>query len=278
MKANFHTHCNYCDGKEPILNYIEEADRLCYDQLGFSSHAPVPFANDFGIHETQIPEYVRTIDGYQSQFPHLRLFKGLECDFVPGMTQPFAHYRDTYHLDFLIGGVHLVRPENDDRLWFIDGSKYEIYDNGLRELFGMDVRRAVTRFWEQSFEMIETQQFDIIAHCDKIKMHNRKRYFTEDEPWYRQLADHLIDLVRQKHLIVEINTRGIYKGRCPDFYPSDYILSQVARYHIPMIISTDAHKSEEVSLGYDDAVAKLKSFGISYLMYIKDQQWEEHAI
>ena len=159
-----------------------------------------------------------------------------------------------------------------------DGSKREIYDNGLRDFFGGDVKKAVTRFWEQSFEMIETERFDIIAHFDKIKMHNQKRYFTEEEDWYLRLVDHCIELIRRKQLIVEINTRGIYKGRCPDYYPSDYALAQIAKYNIPMVVSTDAHKSEELSEGRDAAVEHLKSMGIKFLMYRKNNQWEEYAI
>lgn len=278
VKTNYHTHCTYCDGKEPIENFVNKAVELGYDQLGFSSHAPVPFENDFGIREEQIPEYTKEIDGFKTANPSLQLFYGLECDFIPGMTKPFAFFKNQFCLDYIIGGVHLVRPENSDNIWFIDGSKREIYDNGLRDFFGGNVKKAVTRFWEQSFEMIETEQFDVIAHFDKIKMHNQKRYFTEEEEWYKLLVDHCIELIRRKQLIVEINTRGIYKGRCPDYYPSDYALAQIAKHRIPMVVSTDAHKSEELAEGRDAAIEHLKSMGIKYLMYRKNDQWEEYAI
>ena len=278
MKNNYHTHSTYCDGKDPLESFVKRASELHYRQLGFSSHAPVPFENEFGIRETAIPEYTAIIDSLQQQYPDLQLFKGLECDFIPGMTKPFSFYRDTFHLDYIIGGVHLVRSHNSDHIWFIDGSKREIYDQGLHDFFGNDIRKAVTAFWEQSFEMIETQQFDIIAHFDKIKMHNQNRFFTEDEEWYRKLADHCVELIRQKHLIVEVNTRGIYKGRCPDYYPSDYLLRQVAQHHIPVIVSTDAHKAEELAMGRDEAVNHLRDLGIKYLMYIHNHKWEEYPI
>ena len=278
MKNNYHTHSTYCDGKDPLESFVKRASELHYRQLGFSSHAPVPFENEFGIRETAIPEYTAIIDSLQQQYPDLQLFKGLECDFIPGMTKPFSFYRDTFHLDYIIGGVHLVRSHNSDHIWFIDGSKREIYDQGLHDFFGNDIRKAVTAFWEQSFEMIETQQFDIIAHFDKIKMHNQNRFFTEDEEWYRKLADHCVELIRQKHLIVEVNTRGIYKGRCPDYYPSDYLLQQVAQHHIPVIVSTDAHKAEELAMGRDEAVNHLRDLGIKYLMYIHNHKWEEYPI
>ena len=49
MNANYHTHCTYCDGKDPLEAFVAEAERLHFGQLGFSSHAPVPFENEFGI-------------------------------------------------------------------------------------------------------------------------------------------------------------------------------------------------------------------------------------
>jgi len=278
MKNNYHTHSTFCDGKEPLDAFVKKAVELQYTQLGFSSHAPVPFENDFGIREEVIPEYVGTINALQQQYTEIQLFRGLECDFIPGMTKPFSFYHDTFHLDYIIGGVHLVRAPNSDNIWFIDGSKREIYDNGLLNFFAGDIRKAVTAFWEQTYEMIETQSFDVIAHFDKIKMHNQNRFFTEDEDWYRKLADHSVELIHQKHLIVEVNTRGIYKGRCPDYYPSDYLLQQVAQLQIPVIVSTDAHKSEELPWGRDEAVLHLKNLGIKYLMYIHNHQWEEYPI
>lgn len=278
MKVNYHTHCTYCDGKNSIEEFVHKATDLGYDQLGFSSHAPVPFENDFSIQEEQIPNYVREVDALKEKYPNLQLFRGLECDFIPGMTKPFAFFKDHYELDYIIGGIHLVRPENDDQIWFIDGPKREVYDDGLRNLFGGDAHKAVTRFWEQTFEMIETQSFDVIAHFDKIKMHNQNRFFQEDEPYYRVLADHCVELIRRHHLIVEINTRGIYKGRCPDFYPSDYLLQQLAKSKTPMIVSTDAHLADELPLEREQAIAHLKEFGINYLMYINQRQWEEYSI
>nr|MCR4738533.1 PHP domain-containing protein [Bacteroidales bacterium] len=170
-KANYHTHSLYCDGKEPLAAYVAAAEERQFVQLGFSSHAPVPFENDFGITLDQIPTYCAEIDRLQ-QSTNVHLLKSLECDFIPGMSTPFRQFKEQYQLDYIIGGVHLVRPPHRDGLWFIDGSKREIYDDGLHNLFDGNVQRAVTTFWEQTFEMLETEQLDVIAHFDKIKMHN----------------------------------------------------------------------------------------------------------
>jgi histidinol-phosphatase (PHP family) len=256
--------------------FVEKAVELQFNHLGFSSHAPIDSQYDFTLTEAEIPEYLNEIEGYQKKYPQIKIFKGLECDFIPGMTKDFSYYKDQYQLDYIIGGVHLVKVPNREDIWFIDGPKRETYDTGLAQFFNHDIKKAVTCFWEQTFEMIETQQFDIIAHLDKIKMHNQDRFFKEDEDWYLKLVDHAIELIVAKHLIVEINSRGIYRLRCKNFYPSDYILEKLAKAQTPMVISSDAHRAEELPLYYDEAKKKLQDFGIKELAVLENGEW--HSI
>ncbi len=262
-KANYHTHSLYCDGKSTLEEHVREAEKSELLQLGFSSHSSVPFENNFAISEERIPEYVGEIDRLQ-QITNITLLKSLECEFVPGISKDFEVWRTTYNLDYVIGGVHLVRPPHGESLWFIDGSKQELYDNGLRDLFGNDIKAAVTAFWEQTFEMLETQQLDIIAHFDKIKMHNRNRFFKEDEKWYKALADKAIQLIKQHNVIIEINTRGLYKKRCDHFYPSTELLMKARKADIPVIVSTDAHKAEELTMFVPEALAELQRCGYDH--------------
>ena len=261
--ANYHTHSLYCDGKSTLEEHVREAEKCGLLQLGFSSHSSVPFENNFAISEKKLPEYVNEIDQLQ-QKTNVKLLKSLECEFVPGITKDFDVWRTTYHLDYVIGGVHLVRKPNGDDLWFIDGSKQETYDNGLRDLFNNDIKAAVTTFWEQTFEMLETQHLDIVAHFDKIKMHNRNRFFTEDESWYKILADKAIQLIKKHDVIIEVNTRGLYKKRSDSFYPSTELLMKARKADIPVIVSSDAHKAEELMLFVPEALMELQRCGFDH--------------
>lgn len=273
MKNNYHTHSTYCDGKEPLQAFVKAAEEAHFDQLGFSSHAPVPFENDFGISFENLPIYRKEIETLNAT-TDVQLLAALECDYIPGISTPFDTFRHDYHLDYIIGGVHLVRPSHGDKLWFIDGSKREIYDNGLSEFFHNDIKTAVTTFWEQTFEMIETQHLDIIAHLDKIKMHNQHRFFTEEEIWYEALADHALDLIHRHNVIIEINSRGIYKKRCDSYYPSDKIMKKAAKMGIPFVISSDAHTPDELDALYDETAAKLQECGITDTVHFDGGQWK----
>ena len=278
MKCNYHTHTHFCDGKENMRFFVEKAIELQFDHLGFSSHAPISEQYDFTLTEDEIPAYLNEIEYYKKKYPQLKIFKSMECDYISGVTKDFSYYKDKFDLDYIIGGVHLVKTPNSQDLWFIDGPKREMYDYGVAHFFNHDIKKAVTCFWEQTFEMIETQKFDIIAHLDKIKMHNQERFFTEDEDWYLRLVDYAISLIFKKNLIVEINSRGIYRMRCKNFYPSDYIIEKLAKAKVPMVISSDAHRAEELPLYYEDAKLKLQNFGIDTLAIFENKRWHTKPI
>lgn len=283
---NLHTHSVYSDGKSQPREIVEEAVRQGFSTLGFSEHSPLPFDNNFSVKSENMPRYEAEIAQLKAEFKgKIDIYCGLEADYLTGVSEPFAITKEKHHLDYLIGGVHLVvnkpidptpqspTPINTDEIWFIDGPKWEVYDDGLQRLFGGDIRRAVRRFFEQTNEMIENEPFDIIAHFDKIKMHNRDRYFHEDETWYRQLALETLDLIREKGLVMEVNTRGIYKKRYNGFYPSPWLMKEACKMGIPAIISADAHHYSEISLEFEAAEEALKQAGYRSVVNLKDGEW-----
>lgn len=265
QRFNIHAHSIYSDGKSSPREMVEEAVRQGLIKLGFSEHSPLPFDNNFSVKAERMPDYVAEIAALKEEFKdRIEILCGLEADYIPGVSETFAVTRERHHLDYLIGGVHLVgHSSNPDELWFIDGPKWEVYDEGLQKFFDGDIRKGVRCFYDQTNAMIEHEEFDIIAHFDKIKMHNRDRYFREDEPWYRKMALETLDLIREKGLVMEVNTRGIYKKRYLGFYPSPWLLEEAHQMGIPTIISSDAHHFSELTLEFDAAEEALCRAGYS---------------
>ena len=273
-----HTHSIYSDGKSTPVEMIEEAIKQKLTMIGFSEHSPLPFENNFSLKAAW--DYVEDVKEHAVTFAdEIKIKCGLEADYIPAVTQPFAETRKYYGLDYVIGGVHLVgKSANPDEIWFIDGPKYEVYDEGLQKFFDCDIRRAVKAFYQQTNEMIENEQFDIIAHFDKIKMHNRNRYFTEDEKWYRDLAFETLGLIAEKGLIMEINTRGIYKKRCPDLYPSPWLIKEARKKNIPVMISSDAHHCSELTLEFATAANALLEAGYKSVTAVENGIRQEYPI
>lgn len=277
---NLHTHSTYSDGKSSPSDIVEEALRQGFQAIGFSEHGPLPFPTCFAIPYEKMQSYVNEIRDLQNKnHGAIDVLCALEMDYITNCTDNFAETKAKYGLDYIIGGLHLVGQSNDpDTLWFTDGPDYKTYDQGLERFFDNDIRRAVRRFYDQTNEMIMNEQFDIIAHFDKIKMHNRDRFFHEDEQWYRDMVLETLDLIRQKGLIMEVNTRGIYKKRCDSLFPSPWILEKAYTMKIPAIISTDAHHYSEISYCFEEASTALKLAGYKSIVAPINRSWVEAAL
>ncbi len=270
MKFNYHTHTCFCDGSSNPEEYVLAAIDKGFSHLGFSGHAPVSFANTFAIKDEELGPYCRMARELQAKYaPLIHIYLGLEFDYIPTVSKDFSHYTQLYRLDYTIGAVHLVKIQGNDFLWFIDGAKIEEYDKGLQELFDGNIRQAVTAFYHQTNEMILSQEFDVVGHFDKIKMNNKNRYFSESESWYQHLIMETLDVIRQSGRICEINTRGLYKNRHPDYYPSHGLWRQMKQMSIPVTISSDAHHPSELDLFTNEALVLLKQAGYKEIWYFE---------
>jgi histidinol-phosphatase (PHP family) len=279
INFNFHQHTIFSDGKEEPEKYIEEALKLKFKAMGFSEHSPLPFETPFSLKQDNITRYVNEIEKLKKKYSgQIAVYRALELDYIPGLSEDFEHWKDACKTDYSIGGVHLVKPGNTDALWFTDGPDRNVYDSGIESFFDNDIRKAVTTYYHQLNRMIETQTFDVVAHVDKIKMHNQDRFFKEDEKWYRNLVSETLTLIKEKQLIAEINTRGIYKKRSEKLFPDDETLRQVVKMKIPVIISSDAHKPGEINLFFDYAVKRLIESGGKSVWFFNGRTWEERAL
>lgn len=275
INYNLHQHSHFSDGKEQPIKYIEKALELGFSAIGFSEHSPLPFQNNFSLKEEKVDEYIQTVEDLKKEFAgRLNIYRALEMDFIPGISEDFNFWRKRVQADYLIGSIHLVKPENSDEIWFTDGPDYRTYDDGLNQLFGGNIKQAVTAFYEQTNQMIISQQFEILGHFDKIKMHNRNRFFTEEESWYKKLVNETLGLAKQKNLIVEVNTRGLYKKRSGSLFPDNYALQRVKELNIPIIISSDAHLPEELNLLFDFSEIRLKELGFKEVMFFENGEWK----
>lgn len=280
IKYNHHTHSHFCDGTSDPEIYVKEAIKLGFASLGFSSHAPVPFENNFALSDDRRDDYMNRIRELQKKYEdQIEIYLSLEIDYIPDITRDFSFYRKEMRLDYTIGGIHLIKKEDiSEGLWFIDGPKSERYDEGLQKLFHNDIKEGVAAYYHTVNEMVTTQKPDIVAHLDKIKMHNQNRYFTEDEKWYTDLVDETLAVIAESGCIVEINTRGIYKKRCPDLFPSLPILKKLYKLQVPITISSDAHAPEELGLGLDIAQKTAREAGYRETFRFSQGLWWSEEI
>lgn len=272
--TNFHSHCNYCDGQEPMEAYIQKAVSMGMHAYGVSSHAPLPYDLDWSMEMGDLPQYLADVHRLKTEWQNnIEIYAGLEVDFVPGLSwwdQIGPHYRD---LDYVIGSVHLVDFFEDGRPWEVDGDT-KSFEEGLDKIFHGDIKAAVTRYFELVRWMVMLENPDIVGHLDKLKRHNiGERYFSETAPWYRNEVDKTLHTIANMDKIIEVNTQGLYRGESLDLFPSQWILERILSLGIPVTLSSDAHLPEEITTGFEYASQVLKHTGFRRLTILQHGKW-----
>ena len=250
----YHTHNFFCDGKNSITEMVQSAIFQKVEAIGISSHAPIKNYNKWSISSDNIAKYRDEIAYLQQKYgKKIHIFTSLEIDYIPNWTESFLFYKNLIDLNYTIGAIHLVKHPQKNQLWFIDGNKQES-QKSMIDIFDGDFKFAVTTYFKQLRAMITTQQPDIIAHMDKVAMNTIGVFFEEDEIWYQDEIQLTLETIKNHECILEINTRGIYKGKWHTSFPSVAIINKAFAMNIPITISTDAHSTSEILSEYNTAL------------------------
>jgi histidinol-phosphatase (PHP family) len=272
MWSNFHSHCNYCDGKQTLPEYLEAARKFGFTSIGFSSHAPVPFECKWCMKEEDLKSYLSDIESLRSEHEQVEIFKSLEIDFVPGVISPndFQSF-----LDYTIGSIHFVEAFRDGRKWEVDNT-HRVFEDGVQEIFNNNAKDAIVRYFELTRDMILKSPPHILGHMDKIKMQNlQEKYFSESDRWYKDEILKTLKLVEETDIIIEVNTRGIYQKKTRDPYPSPWILELIHEKKIPVTLSSDAHHPDDLINQFPETSEMLYKIGFRNLAVRTRDGWKQ---
>lgn len=273
--TNYHSHTHFCDGSDVPELYVENAIRQNMVAYGYSCHAPVLFDTEWTIPANKLDDYLNKIKQIKKRYAgKIETYLGLEIDFIPNWTGRNKHVLQSLELDYFIGSIHFVDSFNDGTYWNIDHNK-QLFEKGLNEVSDGSFRKASGRFYALTRQMIEEDKPDIVGHLDKIKMYNNGQlYFSEGESWYKNEVLETIKSIKRVGVIVEVNTRGYYRYKQLDLYPSQWIIEKLVKEDIPIMLNSDSHNPGEVTEGFPYAAEVLKKIGVKRLWALIDGRWK----
>lgn len=271
--TNFHSHSHFCDGKESPEAQVLQALAYGFPAFGFSSHGPLPFSNSWSVKPDQLDAYLQEIRQLQAKYQgQIQLYLGMEIDYVPNLISPIDSTFDS--LDYCLGSIHFIDAFEDGTPWEIDG-RHERFLEGLRDIYQGDIEAVVRRYFELTREMIQVACPDVIGHLDKMKIQNEGGdLFSESAPWYREAVFQTLEEIRGAGVIVEVNTRGLYKKVSDTPYPSPWILAEMQKMGIPIMLNSDSHRPQELQSCFDATAAQLLEIGFQELMIFFDHTWQ----
>jgi histidinol-phosphatase (PHP family) len=271
--TNFHSHTKYCDGTNPAVDYLLEAEKNGLMAYGYSSHAPTPYPScKWAMKLEDLNQYCSDVNTLKNS-SDVEVYLSLEIDYVPNEMGPSSKWVSDANLDYTLGSIHFVDFHQEHEPWEIDGPLSE-FEKGLNGIFGGNIKSAVKRYYEITRHMVENDCPQIIGHLDKIKMQNtRKRFFDETEDWYIKEIAETIECIAATDSIVEINTRGLYKKRATDTYPGGVVLDMLKDQNVPIMLNSDGHHPSEIIREFESTAEMLAQQGFKEIWAIKNKEF-----
>ncbi|MDD3224258.1 MAG: histidinol-phosphatase HisJ [Clostridium sp.] len=273
--SNFHTHCFFCDGNGNPSEYVKKAIEFNFNSIGFSSHAPLPFSNDWTMKPENLPIYLESIKNLKDLYHNtIEIYTGLEIDYIKNLMCSCSKKFLDLNLDYTIGSIHMLKDLNGGYL-AVDGDLSE-YEALLKFTFNNDIKQFVHEYYSQVRNMVIESTPSIVGHLDLIKKHNKAmRFFNENESWYKEEIIETLKTISNSNSILEINTGGKVRGYTEDFYPSNWIIRESRKLNIPIILNSDAHDPMQIKAYFKEASEILKASGYTYQHILKNNKWTE---
>jgi histidinol-phosphatase (PHP family) len=257
--AEYHTPAN-------VERYRAVADERGIAELGVSEHV-YRFAQALEIWRHPFWEIYAHDDldeycAFVREHTDLRL--GIEADFVPGAEDRTANLLQARDFDYVVGSVHFMRGGA------VDMDDYSVWDSGS------SVEEIWLRYFQTVGEAARSGLFDIAAHPDLVKYWSHARppasglsagpptAGRRPEGDLRRYYEPAVEGIAEGGIAVEVSTAGLRKP-AGEIYPARGFLEMCVDAGVPVALSSDAHRPEDVGADYDQALELLASVGVSEL-------------
>ena len=266
QKFSFHMHTSGFDGQNTEEEMLKKAKEQGLEQIGFSNHFIVypniektnmyPYAVKGGystIYSSDFDEAIaKFVLHYQridelNKNSDIKIYKGMEVDFFASdeWRKGFERALKILKPDYVIGAAHFVEYKN---------TLYNSHD--LKNATPTEQNKLVYRYWQNVRAAAESGLFDFMAHLDLIK----KVGLGREEKWEEE-EQKAVAAIKKSATMAEINTSHFYYDE-NEPYPSKRIMKMLAEYDVPVLLSDDAHKKENITAGFAKAEAMAKECGI----------------
>ena len=130
---------------------------------------------------------------------------------------------------------------------------------------------AVAEGYFRDVARVAAMRPTILGHLDLItKLNAGNRFFDEDTPRYRRAALDALHAVDPHATLLEINTGGVSRGYRTAPYPALFLLREWHAMGGNIILTADAHSTDTLVFGYDQATELAKAAGFSHSTLLTD--------
>ncbi len=252
MLCNYHSHttrCKHAYGSDE--EYVLEAIKNGFDEIGFSDHSPWPLHEDehdrirMGLDE--LDEYIQSVCSLREKYKdQIKIYLALECEYLEDRMDWLKLLKKEKGLDYIIFGNHF------------DGRLLNEYYFGRYK----DKENCLKRYKESIIKGLSTGQYLYLAHPDLFM-----KMFDEWKKEFEEPCLEILQACKEMNIPIEYNLAGLIYG---GGYPCDGFWKLAAKVGNKVIIGIDAHSPEDyrtVDLIHESR-KKLEDMGLTVLDHL----------
>lgn len=254
QKFSYHTHTNsfgIFDGHNSAAEMIKRAEELGFEELGISNHLIYHAGADVSFSPMFCNDYQKAEDLYKKTCEEIRAAAagsrlkvriGFEVDFFssPAWRRDFEKLMSRLDADYYIGASHALLNHDESRY-------INIYQRSAAESLDQEALEEFLRcHWLNLIEAVNSGYFAFIAHPDVVKVFG---YCLE--PRWDEYKMKLVEALAARKQPFELNTSGWNK--CGEQHPHEWMLNELQKCNVPIVISDDAHKVEALGQHFERA-------------------------
>lgn len=254
IRADFHVHTRYCDGRDTPEEMIRAALRKGFQVLGFSGHSFTAFDLSCCMSREATLRYRAELAALREKYRgKLEILVGIEQDYYA--TDPAEGY------DYIIGSVHYL--ETGGQYLTLDNTAAELAE-GIDRCFGGDPYRLAGAYYQTVAQVVEQTRADIIGHFDLItRFQEEVPLFDPMHPRYREASEEAVRRLIPYGVPFEVNTGAMARGYRTAPYPSERLLRLIRELGGEVILTSDCHDRRYLGYAFDQATALLKKCGFT---------------
>lgn len=259
IKCNYHTHTNYCDGKDSPEELVKAALNKGFFALGFSSHSFTEMDKSFALSPENAEKYRAEIAALKEKYKgKIKLYCGIEQDYFS--DEPTDAY------DYVIGSVHYVLKNGE---YVCVDNTAEIVKNAVNRLYGGDFDALAEDYFALVANIAEKTNADIIGHFDLVSKFSEKNGYGES-PRFLAAAEKAVKSLIPYGLPFEINTGAMARGIRSVPYPSPEILKIIRKHGGEIMLSSDCHDKNYLDFAFLEAADLARKTGFTRAAVIKN--------
>jgi histidinol-phosphatase (PHP family) len=240
--SDLHVHSRFCDGKDLPEDLVLSAIEKGVKRLGIVAHSFVPFDDNAILLPKNREKFIQTVNALKEEY------KG-EIEILCGLEKDVYSSDDGNGFDYVIGSAHYFLIDN--RYFPVDYSA-EAFQQIVEELLGGDYYLAAELYFRSLEGLVVGRKPDVIGHFDLVTKFNKNgAFFDVNNERYRKAWQRAADFLLPYGIPFEVNTGAIARGYRKEPYPALEIVEYVKSKGGKLILSSDAHKKENVAFQFE---------------------------